>query len=158
MRITLNGKVHEQAFPAGMHSFKIPLECGRPEFSLIRDGPGADQTDRAPGDCQKQSLSGYALLCRRAAPAEAPRIWTGPEKKTVAPEFGKLIRQVSFPGFPLVSGKGGKPREVGFGGSFRIPDESEAVFHVRRMDVKADHGWVALFLSAATTDGRSAST
>ena len=154
LRITLNGKVHEQAFPAGMHSFKIPLECGRPEFSLIRDGR---ELIRLTGHQEIVRSNPYQdmLYYADGGTAEAPRIWTGPEKKTVAPELGKLIRQVSFPGFPLVSGKGGKPREVGFGGSFRIPDESEAVFHVRRMDVKADHGWVALFLSAATADGRS---
>lgn len=154
LRITLNGKVHEQAFPAGMHSFKIPLECGRPEFSLVRDGR---ELIRLTGHQEIVRSNPYQdmLYYADGGTAEAPRIWTGPEKKTVAPELGKLIRQVSFPGFPLVSGKGGKPREVGFGGSFRIPDESEAVFHVRRMDVKADHGWVALFLSAATADGRS---
>lgn len=181
LRITLNGKTHEKAFPAGIHKFQIPLEEGRPEFSLVRNGK---EIIKLKGNWDISNKITYSNLLYHAdgGTAEAPRTWNGPKKVETKPILGKLIRKIDLPvasekirknvkpvlpsaplSEPLI-GRTAKGNWVLAGGgkgavtlafSDPLPDDSELIFYVNSLKSRPAKGWVAFFLNAGSADGKT---
>ena len=181
LRITLNGRKHEKAFPAGIHKFRIPLEEGRPEFALLRNGK---EIIKLRDNWTISNKITYSNLLYHAdgGTAEAPRTWTGPIKIEVKPILGRHLRDIALPipaeklrnhakaelpAAPLAEpffGKTDKGTFVLAGGgkgslslafSEPLPDNTEMIFHVNSMKSRPAGGWVAFFLNAGSADGKT---
>ena len=181
-RIMLNGKVHEQEFPAGIHSFKIPLEEGRPEFSLLRDGKELISLKSNREISNKITYSDL-LYYADGGTAEAPRTWSGPQKIEEKLVFGKLLKTIELPvppeqlthltgenppaeiqklpffgktgnGVYVIAGGGKSPVKLELPDS--LPEGSELIFRIRELKtVTPNGGWVAYFLNAGSRDGKA---
>ncbi len=181
LRITLNGRKHEKAFPAGIHKFRIPLEEGRPEFALLRNGK---EIIKLRDNWTISNKITYSNLLYHAdgGTAEAPRTWNGPIKIEVKPILGRHLRDIALPipaeklrnhakaelpAAPLAEpffGKTDKGTFVLAGGgkgslslafSEPLPDNTEMIFHVNSMKSRPAGGWVAFFLNAGSADGKT---
>lgn len=181
LRITLNGKVHEKAFPAGIHKFAIPLEEGRPEFALVRNGK---EQIKLKGNWNISNKITYSNLLYHAdgGTAEAPRTWNGPKKVEMKLNTGRLIKNVpvpaakesigrnvkaELPSAPLTAPVIGRTKEgslvLSGGGkgalSLNFPEplkeNTELIFYIKDLKVRTSGGWVAFFINAGSQDGKT---